>query len=682
MSLTPGTRIGPYEVISLVGVGGMGEVYKARDPKLQRDVALKILPEVFASDPDRLARFEREARTLAALSHPHIAGIYGFEESHGVHALALEFVAGESLADLIARGSIPIDEALPIGRQIAEALEAAHEQGIIHRDLKPANIRIASDGVVKVLDFGLAKLVDAPGAPTSTSPSVSPTITSPALMTQAGMLLGTAAYMSPEQARGVTVDKRADLWALGCILYEMLAERRTFGGELASDVMASVLKSEPDYAALPPMMPARLLALIQRCLQKDPKKRWRDAGDVRAELELVGAAPAEMVRDARPAPVRTRERLFWSSGIVLAVLATWSAIALFDAAGSSEPAAPAGNLVRFRVSPPDGTSLYAGGWIVPFALSPDGRWLAFTATSDDGRSRLWVRPMGSDDAQVVQGTEGATSPFWSPTSEWLGFAARNVWYRVRIPGGAPEIIRAIPYFTYNPTNAAWGDGGDRVLGRQRRALAGAGAGRAAVASHHAGFLEGRTLPPVATVPEGRPALSLSRAEYARPCLRGIPRSRPTHSGHGAAGIEFNDQVRGGSSLLRREHGAVGAAVRRGRPSPRRKSPTVGERSPGGGRPRCGVIFSFRDGCSCVLDAASDPAGRAAPMDRSKRQSPRTRGVALGVRRFRSVEKRIQVVVGTSRQGCDRALGDGSGRRRGGKRLSPLCERIHGAGLEA
>src|SRR4026209_1930509 len=243
MNLSPGTRIGPYEIVSMVGAGGMGEVYRARDPKLQRDVALKILPDVFASDSDRLARFQREAGNLAAPKHPHIAGIYGFEENAGIYALALEFVDGETLADRIARGPIAIEEALPMATQVAEALEAAHEQGIIHRDLKPANIKLRPDGTVKVLDFGLAKVLE-PASVLGVDATASPTITSPAMLTGVGVLLGTAAYMSPEQARGKTVDERTDIWAFGCVLYEMLTGRRLVQGETISDTLAAVLKDE------------------------------------------------------------------------------------------------------------------------------------------------------------------------------------------------------------------------------------------------------------------------------------------------------------------------------------------------------------------------------------------------------------------------------------------------------
>src|SRR6476619_574605 len=282
MTLATGLTLGPYEARAAIGAGGMGEVYRARDTKLGRDVALKVLPESFACDPERIARMHREAQVLAALNHPNIAGIHGFEDSGHIHALVLEFVNGETLAERIARGPIPIDEALPIAKQIAEALEAAHEQGIIHRDLKPAKIKVKADGKVKVLDFGLAKAMDSVEARPDISQS--PTITTPA-MTQAGMILGTAAYMSPEQARGKTVDKRADIWAFGAVLFEMLTGSRAFVGDDVSITMASVLMKEPEWGALPTDLPSALNTYIRVCLRKDPKQRVADIRDVRLALE-------------------------------------------------------------------------------------------------------------------------------------------------------------------------------------------------------------------------------------------------------------------------------------------------------------------------------------------------------------------------------------------------------------
>src|SRR5688572_2703955 len=273
MALLPGNRLGVYEVTTQLGVGGMGEVYRATDTKLKRQVAVKILPSSLAADLDRLARFQREAEVLASLNHPNIAAIYGLEHADGVKALVLELVEGPTLADRIAHGPIPVDEALPIARQIAEALEAAHEQGIIHRDLKPANIKLRSDGTVKVLDFGLAKLAHPNAAAGLANVTASPTITSPAMMTGVGVLLGTAAYMSPEQAKGRSADKRSDIWAFGCVLYEMLTGKRAFEGEDVSDTLAAVLRGEPDWAALPAPVPAVLRTLIRGCLEKDRRQR-------------------------------------------------------------------------------------------------------------------------------------------------------------------------------------------------------------------------------------------------------------------------------------------------------------------------------------------------------------------------------------------------------------------------
>ena len=280
MALTPGIRLGVYEITAQIGEGGMGQVYRATDTTLSRQVAIKILPDAFAADPERLARFEREAKTLASLNHPHIAAIYGVEKSGGTLALVMELVEGDDLSQRIARGAIPLDEALPIAKQIAEALEAAHEQGIIHRDLKPANIKVRADGTVKVLDFGLAKAME-PASGALPSMSMSPTITTPA-MTQAGMILGTAAYMSPEQARGKTVDKRADIWAFGVVLHEMLTGQRLFTGEDITDTLAAVLKTATGLAALPAATPAGLRRLLRRCLEKDPRRRLQAIGEARS----------------------------------------------------------------------------------------------------------------------------------------------------------------------------------------------------------------------------------------------------------------------------------------------------------------------------------------------------------------------------------------------------------------
>ena len=299
MAIGPGSRIGPYEVTSLLGEGGMGKVWRAHHVALKRDDALKVLPDDLASDPDRLARFQREAQVLASLNHPNIAHVYGFEQADGVNALVMELVEGTTLADRLAPGPLPLDDALPIARQIAEALDTAHEQGIVHRDLKPANIKLRPDGTVKVLDFGLAKLAG-PDDSRSTAGarghlSNSPTLTSPALMTRVGVILGTAAYMSPEQARGRPVDKRADVWAFGCVLFEMLSGRRAFDGDDVTDTLASVVKTEPAWSALPATTPPAIRRLLERCLRKDPARRLRDIADAKLEIDEALSAPEQPV---------------------------------------------------------------------------------------------------------------------------------------------------------------------------------------------------------------------------------------------------------------------------------------------------------------------------------------------------------------------------------------------------
>ena len=447
MSLAAGTRVGPYEVVSLVGAGGMGEVYRARDSRLHRDLALKILPEIFASDSDRLARLEREARTLAALNHPHIAGIYGLEESSGVCALALEFVDGETLADRIARGPISVDEALQIAHQIADGLEAAHEQGIIHRDLKPANIKITRAGAVKVLDFGLAKLSDAlPSSTSPSSPSFTPTITSPALMTQAGMLLGTAAYMSPEQARGRAADKRADIWAFGAVLYEMLSGQRAFDGDDVTETLAAVMKDTPKYEVLPADVPRRLRRLIERCLERDVRMRLRDIGDARVELSAM--ATSGTGEDATALPAVARSRAVWlAAGACAGVAAT--VLAMFvRARPASTPSAT--TRARFQLMLPESVQLTpesAGG----INVSPDGRYIVFAATSGDKRL-LWLRPIDADDVKPLPATEGGTLPFWSPDSESLAFFAGEKLKRLEINTGS---VQAICDSTSAPGGGTW-----------------------------------------------------------------------------------------------------------------------------------------------------------------------------------------------------------------------------------
>ena len=412
MALSPGTRLGVYEVSAKIGEGGMGEVYQARDTKLDRDVALKVLPEAFTSDPDRLARFEREAKVLASLNHPNIGSIYGLEEAEGVKALVLELIEGPTLADRIKLGPIPIDEALPIAKQIAEALEAAHEAGVIHRDLKPANIKVREDGTVKVLDFGLAKALDPnPDA----DPSQSPTLTAAA--TQMGVIMGTAAYMSPEQAKGKTADRRSDVWAFGAVLYEMLSGRRAFQGEDVSDTLVSVFRDDPDWSMLPDAVPERVRQALHVCLQKEPKQRVRDVAAVR--LAMDGAF--ETTIRAPSAPTVAPTLAVWLRPIPLALAVV--VVALVSGLGVwtlTRPASP--RLARFAISPSPPL------WVNPVAtpdvvISPDGTRMVYVSNVADGTlgGQLYVRTLDQLDAVLLRGAEAAINPFISPDGNSVGY---------------------------------------------------------------------------------------------------------------------------------------------------------------------------------------------------------------------------------------------------------------------
>jgi eukaryotic-like serine/threonine-protein kinase len=463
MRLAAGSRLGAYEVVAQIGAGGMGEVYRAHDEHLKRDVAIKVLPSEFALDVDRLARFKREAQLLASLNHPNIAAIYGFDQVGDTQTLVLELVEGDTLTNRIARGPMPIDETLPIAKQIAEALEAAHEQGIIHRDLKPSNIKVRPDGSAKVLDFGLAKAVDP--SPNATDVAQSPTITSPA-MTRMGVILGTAAYMSPEQARGKTLDKRTDIWSFACVLYEMLTGRRAFGGDGISDTLVFILSKEPDWSALPSAAPAGIRRLLSRCLQKDPRRRLRDIGDARLEIErlLAGAPEDEAAPAIPPGPAHgRRERLVWAAaslalGAIVAGLATWVAL---------RPAPGAAALKRF-VIPVSGLgavgSTALGRHVV--TLSPDGRHLVFVANR-----RLYLRPLNRLEAVPMGGTEGnnpthARDPFFSPDGEWIGFWHAGRLKKIPVGGGAPVTLCEAD----QPFGATWGEDGTILFGQGSRGI--------------------------------------------------------------------------------------------------------------------------------------------------------------------------------------------------------------------
>ena len=435
--LSVGARLGQYQVLAAIGAGGMGEVYRARDARLGRDVALKVLPNGFALDPDRLARFKREAQVLASLNHPNIAAIYGLEDADGIQALVLELVEGPTLADRIALGPIPAEDAFPIGRQIAEALEAAHDQGIVHRDLKPANIKLRPDGTVKVLDFGLAKAID-PADPISGSAIASPTITSPAL-TQMGMILGTAAYMSPEQVKGRAADKRSDVWAFGVVLYEMLSGQRAFKGDDVSDTLAAVLRQDIDLASLPASTPASVRTLIGRCLDRDAKRRLRDLGEARIVLDNPGPAASDM-----PAPVNARTpQSLWRRAMPVALAAALAAVVGIAAgwfAGRRPPTAP--QVTRFLFQLPDGQSFGVGPRSL-IALSPDGREIVYAT-----QGGLFRRAMSAMEANAIRGTERfemVTDPVFAPDGRSLLFYARSdrTIKRIAIGGGtAVTVCRA------------------------------------------------------------------------------------------------------------------------------------------------------------------------------------------------------------------------------------------------
>jgi len=388
----------------------MGQVYRATDTTLSRQVAIKILPDAFAANPERLARFEREAKMLASLNHPNIAAIYAVDKSGGLHALVMELVEGDDLSQRISRSAIPLDEALPIAKQIAEALEAAHEQGIIHRDLKPANIKVRADGTVKVLDFGLAKAMEPTGA-MAASNSMSPTITTPA-MTQAGIILGTAAYMSPEQARGRTVDKRADIWAFGCVLYEMLTGRPAFSkGTSTADILAAILEREPEWKALPAAVPSTVARLLRRCLEKDPRRRLRDIGDIRLDLDEASTAPP--VNVTRRAPGRAIVRSLVTAAILVAL-----AVIAFAIRSLTRVATVPQPTMRFTLVPPVDQPFSLSEADRDFVISRDGTRLVYVSGND---GKLMVRAIDRLDAVRLGNVTGARSPFLSPDGQWVGF---------------------------------------------------------------------------------------------------------------------------------------------------------------------------------------------------------------------------------------------------------------------
>ncbi len=454
--LSAGSKIGAYEITGAIGAGGMGEVYRARDTILGRDVAIKVLPEAFARDAERMARFEREAKVLASLNHPNIASIYGVEISDNSRALIMELVEGPTLAERIAAGPIPVDEALRIARQMADALEYAHEHSVVHRDLKPANIKISREDVVKILDFGLAKAIE--GDAWSMDIGNSPTLTH--MATQAGVLLGTASYMSPEQAKAKPVDRRADIWAFGCVLYEMLTGKMAFHGETISDTLAAIIRAEPDWTLLPKDTSARVRMLLQRCLEKDAKQRLQAIGEARITLdEVLSGAPeptssAVTAAAATPVPV-------WRRGLPWAVAAGCLAIALialgfggfkyFHRAPSAPP-------IRLSAEIGVDASLFTG--LGPAAvLSPDGTRMALLATGADQKRRIYVRSLDQLRATALSDTEDAGYPFFSPDGQWIGFFADGKLKKISVQGGAAIVLCDAP----NGRGGSWGDDGAIVF---------------------------------------------------------------------------------------------------------------------------------------------------------------------------------------------------------------------------
>ena len=440
MTLEPGTKLRSYEIVTPLGAGGMGEVYRARDSKLGRDVALKVMPEAFARDFERMVRFEREAKILASLNHPNIGSIYGLEESGSKRALMMELIEGRTLAERIKQSALSLDEALPIAKQIAEALEYAHERGIIHRDLKPSNVKVTLDGQVKVLDFGLAKALE--GETSAEEQQNSPTLTAAA--TRTGVLLGTAAYMSPEQARGKQADRRADIWAFGCVLFEMFTGQRAFNGETVTDTLAAVIRAEPEWTKLPAATPQRIHELLRRCLQKDPKQRLLDIGEARIAIEKVlsGSDAAETAPGVAPPQPPWRRAMPWAAGILIGSLAT---ALIFWSHSETFPPRP---VARLSFAPPAGDSIVPGQSV---AISPDGTELVYRARHE-GKIQLYLRRTDRFEASPLPGTQEAQGPFFSPDGQWLGFRSEGKLKKISLQGGAPVVLCDAT----NPRGASWG----------------------------------------------------------------------------------------------------------------------------------------------------------------------------------------------------------------------------------
>jgi len=445
MPIAVGTRLGPFEIVAPLGAGGMGEVYRARDTALGREVAIKLLPRTLEADPDSQLRFEREARALAALNHVNIATLYGVERVGEARALVMELVEGETLADRLVRGPLPLVDALRIARQIADGVEAAHAKAIVHRDLKPANIKITASGTVKVLDFGLAKA--AAGLDSLTA-------VTRADVTREGVVMGTAGYMSPQQARGQIVETDADIWAFGCILFEMLVGQRAFAGETASDIIANVLQREPDWAALPDSTPVDVVRMMRRCLQKDPARRLRNIADARLEIEDQLASPADSTTTIPPArtPDSSKGPARWATLLAIGALAVGVAAGMLvqSTRRSGAPVASVPHASVFGLLEPPGEPLYV--FAEPVSVSPDGRQIALITNGPQGQPRLWLRSLGELEPKRVEGADGAMCPFWSPDGRSLGFLAHD---ELRVLDLASRSLRTLASFPAMFCGGTW-----------------------------------------------------------------------------------------------------------------------------------------------------------------------------------------------------------------------------------
>ena len=457
-----GRTLGHYRIVEKIGEGGMGEVYRAHDERLDRDVAIKVLPEAVAEDPQRLARFEREAKLLASLNHPNIATLYGLEEHEGRRFLVMELAEGETLAERLKKGPIPVDDALPVALQIAEGLEAAHEHGIIHRDLKPANVMLSPEGKVKILDFGLAKAWQSEGSDADLTHS--PTLTGQ--MTAAGVLLGTAAYMSPEQARGKPLDKRADIWAFGVLLWEMLTGRSLFAGETVTDVIAAVVTKEVDLDALPADTPPAVRRMVSRCLRKDPLTRLPDVGGARLELQdvIAGAAIehetlAANVGEANRTERRRHVRERWAWAAFALVLAGLAAFPMFQRLNKAPEARPVAHLF---LDMPEDVAFGDPNYFDPPAVAPDGRSIVIAGRLPDGTVQLWARSLDEPEVRVLPGTDGAEFPFWSPDGTSIAFSAEGELKKLALASGTVQRICVLPR-RLGFGGGTWNNGGTIVF---------------------------------------------------------------------------------------------------------------------------------------------------------------------------------------------------------------------------